>query len=88
MGLYRNDGLFTLPKISKQQTDRMPKKIISIFKNIDFEIEIAANLTEVDFLDVTFNLENNTYRPYKKPNDKLIYILTYHQIIHHKLKSN
>ena len=74
MGLYRDDGLFILRKINKQQTDRVRKKIISIFKNIDFKIEIVTNLTEVDFLDVTFNLENNTYRPYKKPNDKLIYI--------------
>ena len=48
--------------------------MFSIFKNIDFKTEVVTNLTEVDFLDVTFNLENNTYRPYKKPNDKLIYI--------------
>ena len=74
MGLYRDDGLFILRKINKQQADRVRKKIISIFKNIDFKIEIVTNLTEVDFLDVTFSLENNTYRPYKKPNDKLIYI--------------
>ena len=52
----------------------MRKKIISIFKNIEFKIEIVTHLTEVDSLDVTFHLENNTYRPYKKPNDKLIYI--------------
>ena len=74
MGLYRDDGLFILRKINTQQTDGVRKKIISIFKNIDFKIEIVTNLTEVDFLDVTFNLENSTYRPYKKPNDKLIYI--------------
>ena len=74
MGLYRDDGLFILRKINKQQTDRVRKKIISIFKNIDFKIEIVTNLTEIEFLDVTFNLANNTYRPYKKPNDKLIYI--------------
>ena len=74
MGLYRDDGLFILRKINKQQTDSVRKKIISIFKNIDFKIEIVTNLTEVDFLDVTFNLENKTYCPYKKPNDKLIYI--------------
>ena len=61
MGLYRNKGLFILRKINKQQTDRVRKKIISIFKNIDFKIEVVTNLTEVDFLDVTFNLENNTY---------------------------
>ena len=60
MGLYRDDGLFILRKINKQQADRVRKKIISIFKNIDFKIEIVTNLTEVDFLDVTFNLENNT----------------------------
>ena len=60
--------------VKKQQADRVRKKIISIFKNIDIKIENVTNLTEVDFLDVTFNLENNTYRPYKKPNYKLIYI--------------
>ena len=74
MGLYRDDGLFILRNINKQQTDKIQKKIISNFKNINFKIEIVTNLTEVDFLDVIFNLENNTYRPYKKPNDKLIYI--------------
>ena len=57
-----------------QQTDRMRKKIISIFKTIDFKIEIVTNLTEVDFLDVTFNLENNIYRPHKNLNDKLKHI--------------
>ena len=66
-------GWFILCKINKQQTDRVWKKIISIFKNIIFEIEIVTNLTEVHFLDVTFNLENNIYGRYKKPNDKFIY---------------
>ena len=74
MGLYGDDGLFILRKINKQQTDKIQKKISSIFKNIDFKIEIVTNLTEVDLLDVTFNLDNNTYRPYKKSNDKLMYI--------------
>ena len=73
MGLYKDDGLIILRKANKQQTDRVRKKIISIFKNINIKIETVTNLTEVDFLGVTFNLENNTYRPYKKPNDKLIY---------------
>ena len=42
---------------------------------------------EVDFLNVTFNLERNTYRLYKKPNNNLIHInnLSNHppQIIKH-----
>ena len=74
MGLYKDDGLFILRKINKQQTDKMRKKTISIFKNINFKIEIVTNQTQVDFLEVTFNLENNTYRPYTNPNDKLIYV--------------
>ena len=45
-------------------------------KSIDFKIEITKNLTEVSFLDVTFNLERNTYQPYKKSNDNLAYINT------------
>ena len=28
--------------------------------------------TLTDFLDVILNLQNSTYCPYKKPNDKLI----------------
>ena len=28
----------------------------------------------VDFLDITFNLNNGIYKPYKKPNDRLLYI--------------
>ena len=31
---------------------------------------------EVDFLNATFNLERNTYRLYKKPNDNLTHINT------------
>ena len=30
----------------------------------------------VNFLDVTFNLTDRTYRPYRKPNDKLLSIHT------------
>ena len=56
MGLYRDDGLFSLRKIKKQQTNRISKKIISIFKNINFKIEIVTNIIELDFLDITFNL--------------------------------
>ena len=90
MALYRDDGLFNFHKINKEQIDRLRKKIISLFKNIDFKTEIVTNLTEVDFLDATLNLENNTYHLYEKPNDKLIYIdvLIYHQIIQQRLKNS
>ena len=76
IGLHRDNGLLLLQNINSQQTNRLQKKIIKKLQSIGFKIEIVTNLQEVDFLDVTFNLINNTYRPYKKPNDNLTYINT------------
>ena len=73
-GLYRDDGLILLRKLNGQQMDKKGKTIIKIFKDIGLSIDIQTNLKEVDFLDVTLNLQNGTYRPYKKANDKLLYI--------------
>ena len=74
LSLYRDDGFIIVRNINNQETDKRRKKIISIFKIIDFNIEITTNLAEDNFLDVTFSLEQNTYRPYKKLNDNLRYI--------------
>ena len=76
LGLYRDDGLAIARNLSGQQTDGTRKKIIKIFKEIGFDIEIETNLKEVNFLDITFNLNNGTHKPYKKPNDKLMYVNT------------
>ena len=62
--------------MNNQQIDKIRKNIISIFESVDFKIEITINLMEVNFFDVTFNLEQNTYRLYKKTNDNLTYINT------------
>ena len=73
-GLHRDDGLLILRNVNGQQINRMRKSIIKIFKDIGFAIDVETNLKLVDFLDITFNLNNGTYRPYKKPNDLLLYI--------------
>ena len=65
MGLYRENGLFILCKINTQKTERIRKKD-QYFQKYPFYKEFVTNLTEVDFLDVTFNLEHNTYHPYSK----------------------
>ena len=75
-GLYRDNGLVLLRNTSKQKTDRIRQDIIEIFKNAGFKIKIKTNLHIVDFLNVTFNLLDETYKPYKKPNDQLLYINT------------
>ena len=43
-GLYRDHGLVLLRNISKQETDRIRKDIIEIFKNAGFKIEIKKKL--------------------------------------------
>ena len=72
-GLYRDNGLIILQNCDGPTTDRIRKDIIRIFKQIGFKIEIKTNVKEVHFLDITFDLRKETYRPYKK-NDKLFYI--------------
>ena len=56
--------------------DRIRKNAVKIFKEVEFKIEVKTNLKIVDFLDVTFNLTNRTYSPYKNPNDPLLYVNT------------
>ena len=75
-GLYRDDELVLLRKTSKQKTDQIRKDIIEILKKAGFKIKIKTNLHIVDFLDITFNLLDGTYTPYKKPNDLLLYVNT------------
>ena len=61
-------------KVTSQKTDKIRKNKIKVFKNNGFSIDIVTNLVEINSLDVTFNLRNGSYRPYKKPNDELKYI--------------
>ena len=43
-----------------------------MFKLTSLTIEAYKNI--VNFLDVTFNLTNGSYKPYMKPNNKLSYV--------------
>ena len=71
-GLPQDDGLILLRNRSKQRTDRIRKDVIEIFRNAgfkSFKVEIKTNLHIADFLDVTFNLLDGMYTPYKnKPS--------------------
>ena len=72
-GLYRDDGLAVL-KRSKCENERATKRIRSIFKNHGFKISVECNLTQTDFLDISMDLCNNTYSPYRKENANVKYI--------------
>ena len=45
-----------------------------MFKENELKIEIKMKLQKAYFLDVTFDLYDGTYKPYKKPNDRIMYI--------------
>ena len=74
LGLYRDNGLSVHNKVNSQKMDKIRKRMIKVFKDNSFGIDIVTNLVEVNFLDDTFNLRNRSYQPYKKPNDELKYI--------------
>ena len=73
-GLYRADGLLVLRYLNGQQIDHIRKNTIQTFKDVDFLIDMETNLKIADFLDITFNLNNDAFKPYQKPNDSLLYI--------------
>ena len=74
VGLYRDDGLILLRNLTGRNIELLRKEITKSMKDFGFSIEITANIKQADFLDVTFDLATGTYRPYKKPNDKILYV--------------
>ena len=73
VGLYRDDGLGVLRNVSGPQGEQTRKKLIDIFKNNGLKIEISISKI-TNFLDVTFNLENSSYKTFHKPNNQPLYI--------------
>ena len=73
-GLYRDDGLGDAEPMPGPTRERTKKKIIKTMKDLGLNITIEFGLKIVDFLEVTLNLNNSTYKPYRKPNDEPCYI--------------
>ena len=65
IGLYRDDG---------PEAEKIKKDIQRIFKQKGLEITITCNMKVVNYLDVTFNLNDGSYQPYHKTNDEILYI--------------
>jgi predicted GIY-YIG superfamily endonuclease len=74
VGLYRDDGLAAFKNTSGPGLERIKKKLQSIFKENDLELVIECNKKVVDYLDVTFNLNNGSFKPYHKPDHTIQYI--------------
>jgi len=65
IGLSRDDGLTILPNLLGPKTERLNKKIRTLFRKHKLNISIEAGLQQIDFLDVTLDLATGKYWPYK-----------------------
>ena len=74
IGLYRDDGLAIFKDINGHDADKIRKDFHKTFKDNGLALDIRCNLKIVNFLDVTLDLNNSTYKPYTKPNDETKYI--------------
>ena len=73
-GLYRDDGLASIQDANGPKFDHLRKNIIAFFQNEGLKITIDTNLIITDFLDVTLDISTGMYYPYKKPNDRQLYV--------------
>ena len=56
------------------QSERIKKTFQKMFKNKGLDIIINYNMKIVNYLGVTLNLNDGSYRHYKKPNEETNYI--------------
>ena len=69
-----DDGLSIFRNLSRPNIERKKKEIIKIFNSFGLSITVTTNVTSTNYFDVNFDLTNNIYKPYRKPNDEPVYI--------------
>ena len=82
VGLYRDDGL-AVSAASPRQNENISKEISKIFSKFNLKITSDANQKRVDFLDVIFDLDEETFEPYNKPQNIPQYV---HKLSNHPLQ--
>ena len=73
IGLYRDDGLAIFKSMFGPKMERIEKDIAT-FRKLNLKIVIESNMKIVNFLDVTLNLSDGSFSPYRKPNEESLYI--------------
>ena len=61
VGLYRDDGLGVIPRMSNKNLDGLRKKIHNIFKEEGFSITLEFGIVKTEFLDVQLDLSTGMY---------------------------
>ena len=68
------DDCLGITSSTPRQTETLKQSIIRLFLEHNLSITIEVGLTRVNFLDVVMDLENENYKPYRKPGDKPLYV--------------
>ena len=74
IGLYRHDGLSLYKNKSGTQLEKIKTNLQKIFKPFGLEIVAESNLRIVNYLDMTLNLNDGSFKPYLKRDDINEYI--------------
>ena len=74
IGLYRDDGRSIFRNYNGHQNDKVGKGLTILFKKYQLNLDIKRNLKTVDYLDISFDLNNGIYKPFNKPSNTPLYI--------------
>ena len=74
VGLYRDDGLAVFKNLSGPENEKIKKDFQKIFKENGLDIVIQCNMKVVDYLDITLNLNDGTFKPFRKADEETSYI--------------
>ena len=56
------------------EAEKLKKKFQKLFKEKDLDIAVQCNLKITNYLDITLNLNDSSYHPYRKPTEETKYI--------------
>ena len=66
--------MFIVCIISGPQTEKIKKNFQNMFRKDNLNIIVKCNLKIVNYLDVTLNNSDGSYKPFHKPNSEISYI--------------
>ena len=73
IGLYHDDGLAAF-NAKPREMERIKKEICKVFRDNDLKITVEANITKVNFLDITLDLKSGKFYPYMKEGNIPLFV--------------
>ena len=73
-GLYRDDGLAVIRRMPGRELEKTRQKLRTLMGTFGLRITFENSAQRVNYLDVTLDLTNETYAPYRKPNHTPLYV--------------